>query len=289
MKNIEKLYTYFSAKTKEILAAADQAILSHHGLIGDHREKIINTFLSDFLPQKYSIGTGQFMSIEFQRDYESKQSDVIIWDSFDYPKVRLQGNASLFFAESVKMIIEVKSNFNEQEFEDIRSKSKHLKRFVPSFHPSIKEEIWRLDNKIARSVKGKMEMKMMASSWPVPMSTICLKGGQNFDLSKIKNVSTIEDEIPDALLLLEAGKLVTKTYKILPGGKVNGELVLHQLDDNSLIGFVGWVMGLLAERDTNTTSPFQFQQYIQEVYIDKITQSITFPVSRPAPGIEIIN
>jgi hypothetical protein len=266
MRNIEKLYDYFAAKTQEIKAIASQAILSHSGIIGEHREKIINVFLKDFLPGKYSVGTGQFMSVEFQRDFESNQSDIIIWDSYDYPKVHLQGNSSLFFAESVKMVIEVKSVFNASELLDIQKKSSHLKRFVPNFHPSIKDEIWRLDNKIARAVTGKMEMRLMCSAPSIAMVAICFKGGENFKLRDIPNQAEIEDNFPDAILFLSAGKMIAKTYEIFPQGRVKGTLALYELKENSLIGFTGWITALLAERDTLTTSPFMFQDYIRDVY-----------------------
>jgi hypothetical protein len=287
MKNIEKLYSYFTSKTKEISAVAEQAILSHHGIIGEHREQIINIFLKEFLPGKYSIGTGQFMGIEFQRDYES--NDIIVWDSFDYPKVHIQGSSSLFFAESVKMVIEVKSNFIAQEFANIQNKSRNLKRFVPTFHPSIKDEIWRLDNKIARAVKGKMEMTMMSSAPPIAMAAFCYKGGEKFSLTDIDAPAEIEDNLPDVVLFLEAGKMMAKTYEILPEGRVKGTLKLFNLKANSLIGFTGWITSLLAERDTLTTSPFQFHEYITDVFKNRTIETLDFPVLRSAAGIEIIN
>jgi hypothetical protein len=46
---------------------------------------------------------------------------------------------------------------------------------------------------------------------------------------------------------------------------------------------------LLAERDTLTTSPFQFHEYITDVFKDRITETLNFQVQRPASGIEIIN
>lgn len=289
MKNIEKLYDYFTAKTQEIKAISDQAILSHSGIIGEHREKIINIFLKDFLPGKYSIGTGQFMSVEFQRDFESNQSDIVIWDSYDYPKVHLQGSSSLFFAESVKMVIEVKSTFNINELKNIQKKAQHLKRFVPNFHPSIKDEIWRLDNKIARLSVGKGEMSLMCSAPSISMVALCFKGGEKFKLKDIPNKLEIEDNFPDAILFLSAGKMIAKTYEIFPNGKVKGTLALYDLEENSLIGFTGWITALLAERDTLTTSPFLFQDYIKNVYLNRIVETLDFEVLRPAAGIEIIN
>jgi hypothetical protein len=239
MNNIEKLYKYFWLKSEEISIQAKQIIASHTTIIGENREKIIYSFLGDFLPSKYSIGTGQFMGIEFQKDYESKQTDILIWDSFDFPKIRFPGSSDLFFAESVKMVIEVKSHFNFIEFEDIQRKSRHLKTYVPNFHPSIKDEIWRLENKIARAVKGKTEMHLMASAPPIAMAALCYKGGENFTLSQIKNPNSIEDDLPDVILLLEAGRLIVKQYELFENGKVVGHLRIYNTGINSLIGFTG--------------------------------------------------
>jgi hypothetical protein len=289
MKNIEKLYNYFRLKSEEISIIAKQVIANHSTIIGENREKIIHAFLSDFLPSKYSIGTGQFMGVEFQRDYESNQSDVIIWDSFDYPKIKQPGSSALFFAESVKMVIEVKSHFNAIEFVDIQKKARHLKSYVPNFHPSIKDEIWRLENKIARAVKGKSEMLLMASAPAIAMAALCYKGGENFSLSKITNPSEIEDDLPDVILLLEAGRLIVKTYDLLENGRVKGYLKLYNTGSDSLIGFTGWITSLLAERDTLTSSPFEFHNYIAGVFKNCEVESIEFPVIRPASGIEIIN
>ncbi len=110
MNNIEKLYKYFDRKTQEIIAIADQVVASHPGIIGDHREEIIDIFLKNILPAKYSVETGILVGVEHQKDYESWQSDIIIWDSFNYPKIK-QLRSSLIFAESAKMMIRNQNKF----------------------------------------------------------------------------------------------------------------------------------------------------------------------------------
>ncbi len=44
--------------------------------------------------------------------------DIVIWDSQNFPKLEMQGH-SLFFAESAKLAIEVKSNFSVNTLNDI--------------------------------------------------------------------------------------------------------------------------------------------------------------------------
>jgi hypothetical protein len=146
-----------------------------------------------------------------------------------------------------------------------------------------------LENQIARLAKGKTEMIMIASAPKIAMAVICFKGGDTFNLKKITKPEEIEDNLPDIMLLLDAGKLIAKTYEIIPGGKVKGILKLYNTGSNSLIGFTGWLTSLLAERDTITKSPFQFHEYISQIFSTCVHESLDFPVLGAASGIEIIN
>ncbi len=283
MNSIEKLQKYFELKTQEINAVADQVIANHPGITGDHRERIIDIFLREILPTKYSVETGILVGIEHQRDYESQQSDLIIWDSFNYPKIKHLGS-SLIFAESAKMMIEIKTNF--KDLDDIRKKTKKIKEFFPPFYPTVMEEIWRLDNKIARVEKGKTEAKMEASAPQIAVSAICYKGGNNFTIEKLGDRHEIEDNFPDLMLLIEAGKVIYKSYA--PNNKNKGFLTFYETKENSLIGFTGLLMSLLAARDTITTSPFQLIELIKGV-LSCEKETIEFPITRPLPGIEIVN
>lgn len=83
--------------------------------------------------------------------------------------------------------------------------------------------------------------------------------------------------------------MIAKTYEITETGAVKGKLVIYQLDENSLIGFTGWITSLLAERDTFTTSPFQFHEYITLVFKNKKVETLPFEVLRFPSGIEIVN
>lgn len=287
MNTKERLNNYFEHKTEEIVAVAKQAVASHTGIIGEHREKIIDLFLKDILPTKYSVGTGILVGIESQKEYISNQSDIIIWDSFNYPKIKLHG-PDLIFAESAKMIIEIKSNFDKNALDDIKAKTKRIKEFVPSFHPTIKDEIWRLDNKIARAVKGKMEMTMMASAPQIAVSVICYEGGKNFSIETFNNKNEIEDYFPDLMLLIDAGKVIAKRYE--PDDKLGkGFLTLYNTGEKSLIAFACILMYLLADRDTVSTSPFQLADYVRDIFLSCKKEIIEFPIYRPIPGMEIIN
>jgi len=285
MNNIEKLKKHFYRKTQEIIAIADQVIASHPGIFGDHREKIIDIFLKSILPAKYSVETGILVGVEHQKDYESQQSDIIIWDSFNYPKIK-QLRSSLIFAESAKMMIEIKTNF--KELDDIKKKTKRIKEFFPPFHPSLKEEIWRLDNKIARVAKRKAEAIMIESAPQIAVSAICYKGGNKFTIENVGDRNKIEDNFPDLMLLIEAGKVIYKQY--VPDNKIGkGFLTVYETKENSLLGFTGLLMSLLAARDTVTTSPFQLVNHIEDILLSCEKEMIEFPISRPLPGIEIVN
>lgn len=287
MNTKEKLLKYFNHKSKELLEIANQAITVHNGLKGEHREAIINNYLTAILPSKYSITTGELVGIETQLDYVSNQADIIIWDSFNYPKISLIGS-NLIFAESAKMVVEIKSNFNSNEWSDIKNKTRKIKEFIPSYHSTLHDEIWRLDNKIARAIKGKPEMTMMASAPLIGMSAICFFGGKNFSIDDISNTNEIEDFYPDLLILVEEGKILFKSYEILEYGKQKGFLNIFEAKENALLGFTSLLMSLLAERDSISTSPFQLINYLN-IFPKLKGTTIEFPVTRIAPGVEIID
>ncbi len=116
----------------------------------------------------------------------------------------------------------------------------------------------------------------------------CYKGGNKFKIKKMNDRNEIEDSFPDLILLIEAGRVIYKWYE--PDNKIGkGFLTIYETKENSLLGFTGLLMSLLAERDTVTTSPFQLVNHIEDIFLSCEKETIEFPRSRPLPGIEIVN
>jgi hypothetical protein len=106
MSNIPKIY--FDGIVKRFQTEIDQIndLITHTGEKGDANEQIIRDILSKFLPKKYSIGSG----IVIDKDgNNSKQMDIIIYDSLYQPSVFSQTSSVLFMVDSVYMTIEIKT------------------------------------------------------------------------------------------------------------------------------------------------------------------------------------
>jgi len=132
----EKIHQYFKFKTKELLALSEQAVLDHNGLRGNHREKVLCQFFDDILPKRYSIDNGMVYGMIGQ----SKETDIVIWDEFNYPKLKLYGS-NFFFAESVKILIEVKTKWSTKEFKDIKNKTSSALKIFSHYRQALNTRI----------------------------------------------------------------------------------------------------------------------------------------------------
>lgn len=101
------------------------------GNIGAFRESVIRDFLRPFLPARYGLGTGEVFSRD---DEQSRQIDVVIFDSVFSPVLFPNDPVSLYPAESVYGAIEVKSNLTAAELEAACANAASLKslRRAPS-------------------------------------------------------------------------------------------------------------------------------------------------------------
>lgn len=101
-----------------------QTQIKHMRERGSEREAVLKSFLSQYLPTRYGISSGEIV------DYEGKtshQSDLIIYDHFNCPLLLAGKNVRIFPAESVLAVIEVKSVLSAKEIEDSIEKIRDLK------------------------------------------------------------------------------------------------------------------------------------------------------------------
>jgi uncharacterized protein DUF6602 len=118
----ELVLDYFRSKALQLRAASDEAVCEHSGLKGSHREELIRIFLRHILPSRFSADHGMV----YGPDHRSREADVVIWDSDSYPRLQMHGH-SLFFAESVRAIIEVKTRWSDDEWTDVRMKTETVR------------------------------------------------------------------------------------------------------------------------------------------------------------------
>jgi hypothetical protein len=90
---------------------------------GNARESVINEFLKLTLPHTYRIGSGDITDIH---DYKSGHCDVVVELPFHLKFEMPATNQSLFIAESVGVVIEVKSDLARQ-WKEVIAKAKDIK------------------------------------------------------------------------------------------------------------------------------------------------------------------
>lgn len=102
-KNISKQLNLDFKNSKQI---------NHNGNKGDYREGQLYKFLSEKLPKKYGIGSGEIISSCKQ---VSKQSDIVIYNQIDSVPLFTSSTVQVFPIESVYGIIEVKSELSKEK------------------------------------------------------------------------------------------------------------------------------------------------------------------------------
>lgn len=104
-----------------------QTQIKHSGDRGSEREAALKAFLMQYMPTKYSIGSGQIVDTEGNI---SHQCDIVIYDNFNCPLLLVGENAQIFTAESVYGVIEVKSVLNKTELINSCENISSVKRLI---------------------------------------------------------------------------------------------------------------------------------------------------------------
>ena len=84
------------------------------GRRGEEAEALVRAFLGGLLPRRFGVGEGFLIDAE---DQVSKQTDVVIYDAFNSPVYRYAERGSIFPADNVASVVEVKSRLDGREFE----------------------------------------------------------------------------------------------------------------------------------------------------------------------------
>lgn len=117
------LIEYHKTTTKELITVTHKVrnLVQHWAEDGRHKEVVLKNMLRRFLPEKYLIGTG-FVVKQTGEDYgshlTSKQIDIIIYDNGS-PVLFKEGDFVILTPDSVKAIIEVKANLQNQGLTEI--------------------------------------------------------------------------------------------------------------------------------------------------------------------------
>lgn len=273
---------HFRRRRDGVLAAAAETVVEHNGLAGSHREAVVSEFLERILPGRFRMGTGMVYSLSGR----SHQADIVIWDAANYPRIELKTH-TFFFAESARVVLECKSNWDAAAFEDIRLKSERVKHlFVhPGVELGLESRVRLLAGQVAALQRGRGEEYSELVVPPhIATGGVVIRGGTNFRIPEIgsSDLDAVDDEWPDLLLMVEAGKVVLKDYS---DAFETGRGVLRQYDlgEDCLLVFTKALLSLLAERVVAVEGEFYFDQYIPESLAEP-TFEVQFPLAGPPQG-----
>jgi hypothetical protein len=279
----EKIRQYFRAKTNQILALSEQALSDHSGLIGAHREAILHQFLEEIFPKRYSIDKGMVYGLIGQ----SREADIVIWDELNYPKLNLF-DSKIFFMEGVKAVIELKSNWSSDEFEDIKRKAKATINIFGRYRDGLSNKIKDLETEIWSIKSGNAYNGTLISPRRKSSVAIVYYGGQNFNIEDLDEteIGRIEDEYPDILLFLSAGKLLLKKFIPDDENPFAGYGILKQIEcqDDLLLLFTIELMDLLAAHSEHTEPPLFLTDYLFDIFNNLEQKQVQFNITRPIAG-----
>ncbi|TGL07494.1 hypothetical protein EHQ43_06065 [Leptospira bouyouniensis] len=285
-----KLKEFFKAKHGELMALSKQAITGNSNINGNHRELIIDRYLREILPKRFDIGSG----IVHGMISESSQSDVVIWDSHNYPSIKMQGN-SIYFTESVRACVEVKTNFNQDELSDLKLKTDKLREtnIAKHYHPTIKEELQRIEQSIYELQSGIVQSGMLIIPDRSASIGFFFNGGKKYSIDKLtkEEIEVLDDDWPDLIILLEAGVVIFK-YIEEKNVIINGEEriidtpYLKQINcgEDSLLLFTAKLLSLLSERVVNIENYSYFEDYTAGIFNSLPSIKIEYPIKRFLPG-----
>lgn len=260
---------YFRAKRKELMALVELPVCNHSSLIGGHREQVYRTYLADLLPRRYSVGRGMVYDLIAR----SKEADIVIWDSSNFPSLPLLDH-SFFFAESVRGVIECKSNWSAEQFRDVLEKSAAIDAIVPPKEPTIDDAVETLNARVsALEHKAKYQGTLIVKH-QIGSAAMFLAGGQNLTPEKLLKLADgnrpIDQCWPHVMVFLESGLLVIKDVT-----EGDGCIEFFQFEDDVLLAFSIALMRLVEDRVVHSEARFLLERYAiqilewQPIYIHK--------------------
>jgi hypothetical protein len=127
---------------KELIVIKDRVrnLINHWGEDGRYKEAVLKSVIQRFLPAKYSIASGFVIKQTSVRGthLSSKQIDLIIYDT-SYPVFFKEGDFVIVTPDSVKAIIEVKTNMENQIVTNVVKKANETGKFIIEGKTDLKD------------------------------------------------------------------------------------------------------------------------------------------------------
>jgi hypothetical protein len=140
-ENIFNLKKFHESTTEELKSVENRVRnligYQHHPEDGRYKEAILRNMIKKFLPSKYTVGSGFIVEVNNGVVDPSTQIDILIFNS-DYPTLFSEGDFYIVTPNSVKAVIEVKTDATDQLKETIEKLNKignMLYRRQPTMKP----------------------------------------------------------------------------------------------------------------------------------------------------------
>lgn len=148
------LLDYHRTTTQELLALKDKVrnLTKHWAEEGRYKEAVLKNIIRRFLPSKYLIGTGFVVKNDLgygQNHETSKQIDLLVYDN-ESPVLFQEGDFVILTPDSVKAIIEVKANLQNQQWRNVIVEACNNGKFIyegrdPQLHRRLFNGIFSYD------------------------------------------------------------------------------------------------------------------------------------------------
>lgn len=218
--------------------------------------------------------------------HRSREADVVIWDEHNYPSLRMQEH-NLFFAESTRAVLEIKTRWNSEDLDNILEKCRSIRNIVLLNQPNLADDIAMLQLEVASLAHGVEHSGMIIAGHHIATGAVVLFGGQAFSATSLNEqiVLDADDAWPDILLLLEQGKIVLKRYvRDDRGWSGEGWLEFVEAGEDALLVFTAALLGLITERSVHVEDPFYLAHYTGSIMQELQSTTLPFPITRPVAG-----
>jgi hypothetical protein len=243
-------------------------------------------FLEDFIPKRYSVGRGILFD-DF--GHTSKEADVVIWDDQNFPRLN-EGGHTLFFVNSVRCAIGVKTKWSTARWAETLAESKSVRDLVPHIHEldGVRHRLQRLEHQVAALTAGGALEGLLLFPHHTATAAIILDGGSRLDCEILRTATPDPDDtLPDLTLLLEPGILIEKLY-LQAEDRILGFAGIHRLGADALMGFMIKLQRCIEDRSGGIENSQHFYETINLGLDDVPAEGFRFQLSRPPAGVRAV-
>jgi len=111
MSNV--LQQYYQGIAQYLRSEVDSinSLFEHQGIKGEGNETILRELITKFIPKRYGVGTGIIID---RHGKQSRQCDIVIYDTFLYPSLLSLTSVHLFPVDIVYATIEIKTTLSSK-------------------------------------------------------------------------------------------------------------------------------------------------------------------------------